>query len=261
MELFSGGRKIPTCICIYKIMGEYGMEDFTFLQEKGHVISIVGAGGKTTLMYALARQFAENGMRTLVTTTTHIIRPEKGLWARSVEEAEGLWKRGAYAVVGQTSEQGKLEGLPLQKLSSYMKLADAVLIEADGARQMPCKVPAAHEPVLSEESDIVIGVMGMDAYGKTIGEACFRKKEALCLLGTDEEDLLTAERMAMILVSENGTRKNVGDREYVVVLNKCDTAERVQAAERIKKMLHNQGIHSCILTCYGEERLRIDGKR
>ena len=28
--------------------------DFPFLTEKGHIVSLVGGGGKTTLMYAMA---------------------------------------------------------------------------------------------------------------------------------------------------------------------------------------------------------------
>ena len=39
---------------------------FPFLAEKGHVISLVGGGGKTTLLYAFARHCAAKGWRVLV---------------------------------------------------------------------------------------------------------------------------------------------------------------------------------------------------
>ena len=48
---------------------------FPFLAEKGHVISLVGGGGKTTLLYAFARHCAAKGWRVLVSTTTHIRQP------------------------------------------------------------------------------------------------------------------------------------------------------------------------------------------
>ena len=35
-------------------------EDFPFLAEKGHVVSLVGGGGKTTLMYAMAAHCARH---------------------------------------------------------------------------------------------------------------------------------------------------------------------------------------------------------
>lgn len=234
------------------------MERFPFLKEKGHVISIVGAGGKTTLLYALAKRFKENGARTIVTTTTHIFRPDGDLWARNANEVKCLWNRGSYAVVGQLAENGKLRSLSKQELNAYVEMADVVLIEADGAKQLPCKVPAAHEPVLLEASDIVIGVMGMDAYGRSIKEVCFRKEETARLLHADEMDLLTAERMAAILASEKGTRKNVGNREYYVVLNKCESEERIQAAEKIRELLQKQQIYRCILTSYGEEKEELN---
>ena len=114
--------------------------EFPFLKEKNHVISLVGAGGKTTLMYALARRFAGNGARTLITTTTHIYRPEGDVWARSPDAIESLWRRGSYAVAGRLARDGqpeKLTGLPEQELNMYIGMADIVLIEADGAKRMP----------------------------------------------------------------------------------------------------------------------------
>ena len=125
--------------------------DFPFLKEQGHVIALVGAGGKTTLMYALAEAFAGNGMNVLVTTTTHILRPEQRYWAENEEKVKKLWQQGIYAVVGEPCENGKLKAVPEEKLSSYMQIADIVLMEADGAKRKPCKVPAAQEPVIPPE--------------------------------------------------------------------------------------------------------------
>ena len=46
-----------------------GLKDLPFLGETGHVISLVGGGGKTTLLYALARHYSAQGQRVLVSTT------------------------------------------------------------------------------------------------------------------------------------------------------------------------------------------------
>ena len=45
-------------------------KQFPFLAEKGHVVSLVGGGGKTTLLYAFARHCAAKGWRVLVSTTS-----------------------------------------------------------------------------------------------------------------------------------------------------------------------------------------------
>ena len=47
-------------------------KELPFLAEKGHIVSLVGGGGKTTLLYAMADHCARKGWQVLVTTTTHI---------------------------------------------------------------------------------------------------------------------------------------------------------------------------------------------
>lgn len=225
-------------------------EEFPFLNETKHVISLVGAGGKTTLMYAFAERYVKTGVRVIVTTTTHIARPEEKLWAKNPGQVSKLWAQGMYAVVGNACEDGKLKGLSEEELNAYIQMADVVLVEADGAKRMPCKVPAAHEPVIPDHCDIVVGVMGMDAYGKPIEEVCFRKNETLRLLNAAPMDWLNEAMMAKILSSVSGTRKSVGERAYYVVLNKCDTKERICVAEKIRELLRKQGIENCIFTSF-----------
>lgn len=220
---------------------------FPFFPETGHVIALVGAGGKTTLMYELARRYAGRGAKVLVTTTTHIHRPEDGHLVLHPGEAGQLWEQGTYAVAGIPCEEGKLCSLSEKELDEYIQMADVVLIEADGSKRMPCKVPASHEPVIPESCDIVIGVMGMRAWGRPLEEVCFRKEEAMCLLGVKPREILDEERMAAILAAEDGTRKNVGDREYCVVLSQCETEERMQAAGRIRELLKKRHIEHCVI--------------
>ena len=44
--------------------------------KAGMTLSIVGGGGKTSMMFALARELSDEGCRTLVTTTTAIRHPD-----------------------------------------------------------------------------------------------------------------------------------------------------------------------------------------
>ena len=114
---------------------------FPFLAEKGHVISLVGGGGKTTLMYNLAANCARKGWQVLAATTTHIMQPPGGVWAQTDAELFRLWKCGSYAVAGTAAPGGKLTAPPQAQLERWMTLADIVLIEADGAKRMPCSRP------------------------------------------------------------------------------------------------------------------------
>lgn len=206
------------------------------------IICLVGAGGKTTIMYELAKKYAQQGKKVLVTTSTHIYEPSEN-YVESLEAARGLWQKGCYAVAGKREVgTGKLIELPEAELKRYEAEADVVLVEADGAKGKPCKVPRAGEPVILPESDTVLGVVGLDALGCSIKGACFRVDEVCALLGVTAEHVLTEADLVSILLSEQGTRKAVGTRKYYVVLNKCDNAALLKKAAIIKDMLIYHGI-------------------
>ena len=219
------------------------MEHFLFkcLEEKKHIVSLVGAGGKTTVMYQLAEHFANLGKKVLVTTTTHIFKHASN-FAQSVAEVEALWNAGCYAVVGNIEvDTGKLIQLPAEVFKNYSSLADLVLIEADGAKGWPCKAPAENEPVLLSESDTVIAVMGLDALYHPIKEVCFRLEKVQEVLGVMPEHCLTEEDAVKLLLSEQGAFKNVGQRNCFIVLNKCDDENRLNSALKIKSLLEKEG--------------------
>lgn len=225
-------------------------EKFPFLSEPGHVISIVGAGGKTSLLYDLAQRFVDNGLRTVVLTTTKIYQPQA--FCESIEACRANWERGCYAVCGTVISREKL-GCPSKEVLKQILLeAQAVLVEADGAAGKACKVPASHEPVILPESDIVIGVLGADVLGCTIEESCHRPHAVAAFLGREVDHRLTEADLAEIFLSEQGLYKNVGCRSYYMVLNKCDNEEREQAGERIRQQLWQKGKGEAILTCFRE---------
>jgi len=221
--------------------------------EKKHIISLVGGGGKTTIMYELAQFFAAQGRKTVVMTTTHIWKPKENSLARSVQQMEALWQQGTYAVIGNL-EQGtnKLTAPSAFLLEHTLAASDIVLAEADGAKQMPCKVPADHEPVLLAASDIVIAVVGMDALGKTIGEACFRWQLAKHIFASECNFLLDENKLAKLILSEQGSRKNVCARDFYVALNKCDVAEKARV-QALQDILLEHGI--------AKEKIWLRGKR
>ena len=219
-------------------MRHFSFEDFL---DKKHIVSLVGAGGKTTVMYQLAEHFAKKGKKVLVTTTTHIWKPSCN-FAESLAEVEALWQAGCYAVVGSVEAgTGKITQLPKDVFKNYCSLADLVLIEADGAKGFPCKVPAENEPVLIPESDCVIAVMGLDALHKPISDVCFRLEKVQEVLEVFSEHKLTEEDAVKLLLSKQGACKNVGQREFYIVLNKCDDKDRLKSALKIGSLLEKEG--------------------
>ena len=226
-------------------------KQFPFLAEKGHVVSLVGGGGKTTLLYAFARHCAAKGWRVLVSTTTHIRQPGEN-YAADEAALASLWAAGQYAVAGVPTEQGKLTALPPEQLTCWMAQADMVLLEADGAKRLPCKAPAAHEPVLLPESDVVLAVAGLSALGRPLREVCFRLDEACALLHTAPAAPLTPELLAALLASEAGGRKLVGERAFYAVLNQADDPARRALGETTRTILWERYHVQSVLTHFAK---------
>ena len=224
-------------------MLNYGIDSLVQQLAQGrHTLCLVGGGGKTTLLYELAQLLAARGRRVLVLTSTHILQPELAVYAANAVAVHRLWRQGRYAVLGTVEPgTGKLTAPPAALYAKLQRQAEVVLCEADGAKHLPCKVPAEHEPVLLEDCDIVVAVCGLDALGRPLKQACLRAELAATLLGIDMAASLQAEHLARILTEERGARKNVGSRQYYVLLNKCDVADGEQV-QKLRSLLFKAGL-------------------
>lgn len=213
-----------------------------FSDGKKHNICLVGGGGKTTVMYELAAAWAASGRKVLVLTSTHILQPADGSFSADAAAVQDLWQQRRYAVIGTPEPAtGKLTAPPQGLYNELQPQADEILCEADGSRHHPCKVPAAHEPVLLPDCDMVLAVAGMDALGYSLAQACQRPQLAAELLGCSLDSVIDEQMLAALLLSEQGARKNVGARAYYIVLNKCDLLKATQQ-EKLRQQLLAAGM-------------------
>lgn len=234
------------------------------------IISLVGGGGKTTTMYQLADELAELGKRVLVTTTTHIGEPKSGqlvLVNHASELKEELWK-GRILTAG-TPVMDKLQEHVIRKLSMpegldrpeelarLLEFVDVILIEADGAKCKPIKIPQDWEPVLLPQTGLVIACVGLSAIGQTFEEACFRFEKRGGWLARAASDPIAPEDAALILMDERGSRKQLDGRYYKIILNQADDAERRAAAEKIIFFLPVTMKADCVVCAYGQMRKSV----
>ena len=132
--------------------------------------ALIGGGGKTTLMYHLASELRQQG--TVLVCTTTKIWPPAHLRVCTEEGTlrEELRRRGI-ACAGMPAEQGKLTA---PAIDGWETMADFVLVEADGSAGRPFKAHADWEPVLPEERQATVLVMGADGFGKPISRMAHR---------------------------------------------------------------------------------------
>ena len=227
------------------------------------MIAAVGAGGKTSTLRRLAEEYALMGKKAIVLTTTHM-REETTPWSCVAEEEEWISKGNellervkecleqyGQAWIGARAKKGKMSSVPETILKEIEKWRIPLLIEADGARMLPLKVPGEQEPVLLPQTTHVFSVYGMDALDQKLEEICFRSEKAAELLGKQPEDQVTEEDIIKLACHEQGGRKGCPKQaEYIVVLNKADTKERRDRACKIAKCLYENGIKNIFVTSY-----------
>ncbi len=212
-------------------------EIIEYEKKRPRIISVVGAGGKTTLIYRLAEELKIKGLRVLIITTTKMYVPKRRFisWesgigeegdkgkqesAKRIEEKiRGKLHEEGIVVVGRILNGGeKFTGISEKVRSILPSLCDVLLVEADGSRQKSVKVPAEHEPVLFPASDLVIGVLGMNSVGQRILEAAHRPEDVAAFLNTSVEHRITEEDLEKIAESPLGLKKGV-DCEFEAVGN------------------------------------------
>ncbi len=197
-------------------------------------VAFVGAGGKTTALFQLARELHPP---VVVTTTTHL-----GAWQVELADRHFIIsadedlnavednRRGVMLVTGP-QEGDRFGGLGIKStdwlhaLCRYHSLP--LLIEADGARQKPLKAPAEHEPAIPEFVDTVVVVAGLSGLGKPLAEEWVHRAERFGR-GSEaaRQQSVTVERLAKALVHPEGGLKGIpAGARRVALLNQADTPE------------------------------------
>ena len=219
------------------------------------VVSAAGAGGKTSAIRRLAQEYIESGQRVIVTTTTHMMVEDRPwfLLEPSAEKMGELLAAYGQAWVGTPAPGGKMQGVPCEFLDKIWEMGLPVLIEADGARKLPLKVPGEQEPVILPETTHVLSVYGLDAVGQRIEDICFRPERAEELLDKKITERVTAEDIAFLAASDRAGRKGCPpEAVYTVVLNKADDRKRRECALEICGLLCGKEIGNVIVSCYEE---------
>ena len=224
------------------------------LKEKAF-ISLVGAGGKSTLFNRLAEELVLKKKRMILTTTTHMftwqLTPfiKKGnliefndekIIEDNIKEYFHHNKIGEIVLIHHRiiEEEGeKVSGPAPLYLDKWWKekLADYFLIEADGARRRPIKAPASHEPVIPESTTDLIGVIGIEAIGLSLEEKnVFRPHIFSQLTGIKFGEKISLNAITTLIFHPQGLFKNAPlHSKCHLFINKVDNEIREKLAEEL----------------------------
>ncbi len=211
--------------------------------EKYPVIAVVGGGGKTSLIYRLTDELLDRDKKVIITTTTHMAGESELPFARGgdVSDVKRLLDKEGYVIAAEYEEEtGKYISLSEDKLDELKELCDVMLIEADGAKHHPVKVPEEWEPVIPRCADIVISVIGLDCLGQPICQSAYRMERTSEFLKKSLEAPITEADIVKIATSICGLFKDVEERVYRVYLNKSDVLTKKETAKHIVRELEKK---------------------
>jgi len=204
------------------------------------LVALVGGGGKSSLMFALANSLPG---RVVMTTTTRIFAAQMGRADEVCTLTDGAWEErldrfdSSLLLVGRV-EGDRAVGVPAQMPTELLAhpRVDWVVVEADGSRMLPVKAPAAHEPVIPHETGVLVLVVGIDALSGPIREVAHRPERVSAITGLGVEETLTPDALAALLTSPRGGLKDVPQAARVVLLiNKVQSSSELQAAHQIAR--------------------------
>ena len=168
------------------------------------IIAVVGSGGKTTRIHKLSRYYRSLGKKVFVTTTTHMKKEPDTVIPTCAKDLLNPLSETGYCMAGMltTTKDApvqKIGPLPKNLYEHVVKEADIMLIEADGSRGMPAKIPAQYEPVIPENVDEIHIVIGMSALGKSAREVVHRLSLADKDLEIKEDTIITPFHLQKLL--------------------------------------------------------------
>ena len=208
------------------------------------VIAICGAGGKSSLMFALADELADAGERVLMTATTKLAKHQvAGRWpGRMAADADAIAEIArsscgtfvAYRDVDAAA--GKVLGFAPEVVDQVARSGRfaRVVVEADGSAHRPLKAPAAHEPVFPASADAVVMVAGASGLGRALDDdVVFRAAIWSRLTGIAAGEPVTPESLALMVVHPDGLARTAPKEAHrALFVNQVDDAPRLALALR-----------------------------
>lgn len=227
------------------------VQEIIQMKKKTVMVSLVGGGGKTTSLFYLAEKLKHYGS-VLVTSTTAMFHPHDKVDKTYIDGLPKPTPNGLVAFYKSYDiSKDKVLGLSPDVLNDIYESNqfDFILNEADGAKGKPIKAYEDHEPVIPMTSDMVIIVLGADAFNKPVSDKhVFRLQTFKNITGTLDGDLITSQVLLRLLSNTKGLLKDIPPKAMTMLLvNKATSHAITFNKRRFAKDLFLQGPYDYII--------------
>ena len=208
------------------------------LEAREGIVCAVGAGGKKSVLYQLAR---EHRGRFALTATVHttVFPDDLGLQG-VIDDDTNLRQRlraadpdRSVAYACPSSKPGRHAGAAPATIRAIHDEGgfDATFVKADGARMRWIKAPAPDEPIVVPGADLVIPVVSARALGEPLGErVAHRVDRVAAVAGVAPGEVLTPEAVGRLLASEQGALYRAAGGRVAPVINMVDNDDKEELA-------------------------------
>lgn len=211
----------------------------SLLKARSGIVCAIGAGGKKTTLYALARRHP--GRVALTTTVQNTFFPDDLPVETVLDNADALATRlaalpaatsVAYAGLGRKSDRHSgVDPVRIERFHREFGF-DVTLVKADGARMRWIKAPKPGEPVMPASTTTALVIVSARALGEPLaGRIAHRPERVAAVTGCAEGESFTPEHMGRLMGSEDGLLRGTAGMSVVPVINMVDDAARRSAAE------------------------------
>ncbi|ABB15676.1 selenium cofactor biosynthesis protein YqeC [Carboxydothermus hydrogenoformans] len=204
--------------------------------QLSYPVWLTGGGGKTSLMYYLAR--SQKGPLILTTSTKLAYPPRKELsfyQLQKLEEALPLVKDERKILVGSRVEKEKIIGFSPKELDAfYRQYKIPLIIEADGSNRRPLKIHWSHEPALPEVPETVIAVVGLSALNKPYCGEYIHRAEGI------PGKTITPEVLYQLVLLGKYFAPNT--KKKVIFLNQADAVDNKQLM-KVLSLFKSSGVN------------------
>lgn len=217
------------------------------------VITIVGAGGKTSFMLYLASELKQYG-KVAVTTTTKIYPPEDEDFdymyigdGKSILQSQ-YNNNGVYVIGSSINDDGKITSVKESLIVELSKMLDYVLIEGDGSKRKPLKGWRCDEPLVPSITTKTVGIIDIQSVGLEICEDNIHRCSIFTSMTNSKNgEKVTVEHLKKIINYPKGLFR-YAEGEKVLFINKAEYDESYKNAMKLAQILmDNENINRIIV--------------
>lgn len=236
------------------------------------MITLIGSGGKTTLLYLLAERYRTN-CNVVISTTTAMRKPDQP-WVSLYFNKDGMdtekpsQAMGYFARLDQESQ--KVEGVDPNDLDDMYRGSDnpstsrlseeecksfyneysedistlnrinktLFLVEGDGSKGKPLKGFAPYEPVIPKETDLVLILVGADGLVQPLSEDTVHRSQLFKeITHLKDGDAIALEDVIRVISAPQGPMVKMPESaKKMIVINKVKS----YLSDEDQKKLHEK---------------------